>query len=369
MKYSCNIFKKSAIMAAALAVFGNSIACAAPVVTTVEDNNLLVSSIFDEDEDIEIKNVKVLRYDANEQNKHMGSFSGANQKIGVEKGIIMSNKAIWNVFDGKLLMQSGRSDRPIVYSSSSDSTVNHTSAVSAQEPNQFHSDNLVNFNAPGDEDEVHRDEDIEKINGNVQSSDVVSVEFDVVPKGKKISFEYVFASQGITDGIAGDVTPDIQERYQQGTAMGIWVNGKNTAFIPGTNLPVNSVNIEDTGKYVKYNINDNRSDFLYYLRTPAFNSESSIEPNKSNHVKIAFASSLERGLDSALFVKGKISDFSTEPEESGEVEEEPAKEGPTKEEPVIKNPKTGDMNLCIMAASTLASVSGLVVLFKKYKMK
>lgn len=354
MKCSCNILKKGAIVAVASAVFGNSIACAAPVVTTVEDNNLLVSSIFDEDEDIEIKNVKVLRYDANEQDKHMGTFSGAKGKIGVEKGIIISNKAIWNVFDGELLMQSGRSDRPIVYNSGNDSTINHASAAPVEESGKSYSDSLINFNAPGDEDEIHRDEDIEKINGNVRSNDVVSLEFDVVPKGRKISFNYVFASQGIMGDRAGDTDLGIQERYKGGTAMGIWVNGKNTAFIPGTNLTVNSVNIDDSGKYIEYQINEGRSDFLYPMRTPAFSSESAVEPNKSNHIKIAFANALERGMDSALFVKGKISDFSTEPEEE-----------PIKEEPVIENPKTSDINLFMITASTLASALGLSALIKR----
>ena len=359
MKRSCNIFKKSAVLAVASAILGNSAVCAAPAVTTVEDNNLLISSIFDEDEDIEIKNVKVLRYDANEQDKHMGTFSGAKEKIGVEKGIIISNREIKNVFDGELLMQSGRSDRPIVYNSGNDSTVNHTSAAPAEESGQFHSDSLINFNAPFDENEIHRDEDIEKINGNVQSNDVVSIEFDVVPKGKKISFDYVFASEGIMGGITGDVTPDIQERYKYGTTMGIWVNGKNTAFIPGTDFPVNSVNIDDSGKYIEYQINEGRSDFLFPMRTPAFSSESAVEPNKSNHIKIAFANALERGLDSAVFVKGKFSDFSTEPEE------EPIKE----EEPIIENPKTSDINLFMVTVSTLASALRLSVLVKKHNKK
>lgn len=359
MKHSCNIFKKGAILAVASAIFGNSIAYAAPAVTIVEDNNLLVSSIFGEDEGVEIKNVKVLRYDANEQDKHMGTFSGANQKIGVEKGIIVSNNAIWNVFDGELLMQSGRSDRPIVYNSGNDSTINHASVAPAGELDQSYSDSLVNFNAPFDENEIHRDEDIEKINGNVRSNDVVSIEFDVVPKGKKVSFNYVFASQGIMGDRAGDTDLGIQERYKGGTAMGIWVNGKNTAFIPGTNLPVNSVNVDDSGKYIEYQINEGRSDFLYPMRTPAFSSESAVEPNKSNHIKIAFANALERGMDSALFINGKFSDFSTEPEE---VEEKPVKEEP---EPVIENPKTSDINLFMITASTLASALGLSALIKR----
>lgn len=358
----CNILKKGTVLAAALAVFGNSAVFADPVVTDVEDNNLLVSSIFDEDEDIEIKNVKVLRYDANVGYGHMGTFSGAEEKIGMEKGIIMSNTFIEYVFDERAAALSGRTDRPVVFGSGNDSAV---------ESGNFHSDSLINFNAPGDEDDIYRDEDIEKINGNLQSQDVVSVEFDVVPKGKKISFDYVFASEGIK-GRAGNPGTDIQERYKYATTMGIWVNAKNTAFVPGTNLPVNSVNIDDTGKYVWAREEDGYFDFGYRVRTPVFNCESAVEPNKSNHVKIAFANTSEGGGASTLFIKGKFSDFSTEPEESGKAaEEEPTvEESPAKEEePIIENPKTGDVNLCVMAASALASVSGLAVLVKKYKVK
>lgn len=180
----------------------------------------------------------------------------------------------------------------------------------------------------------------------------------------------MFASNGIK-GRAGDLDTDVQERYKYATTMGIWINGKNTAFIPGTNLPVNSVNIEDTGKYIPAQREGIYFDFWYNSRTPVFNCESAVEPNKSNHIKIAFANTSEGRVGSALFIRGKFSDFSTEPEELGETEEEPTmKESPTKEkEPIIENPKTGDMNLCFMAASTLASVSGLVVLVKKYKVK
>ena len=360
MKHSCNIFKKGVILAVASAILGNSIAYAAPEVTTISDNNLLISSIFDEDEDIEIKNVKVLRYDTSYPYfKHMGSFSGAKEKIGIEKGVVLSNAIINNIFSGEPTHYSDESDRPIVDGSVSDSTVNHTSAAPAEESGQSYSDSLINFNAPGDEDEVHRDEDIEKINGNVQSNDVVSIEFDVVPKGKKLSFNYVFASQGIMGDRAGNTDLGIQERYKGGTAMGIWVNGKNTAFIPGTNLPVNSVNIDDSGKYIEYQGDNDHPDFLYPTRTPAFSSESAVEPNKSNHIKIAFANALERGMDSALFINGKFSDFSTEPEE---VEEKPVKEEP---EPVIENPKTSDINLFMITASTLASALGLSALIKR----
>lgn len=357
----CNILKKGVVLTAALAVFGNSMACAEFVFTPIEDNNLLISSIFDENEDIEIKNIKVIRRDADSPYKVVGSFSGAKEEFGIDKGVCLSN---FKPNEGGCI-SNGPEDN---------SEIACMPADFENESESVCSDNLINFNAPSGEDDTYRDEDIEKINGNIQSSDIMLAEFDVIPKGKKISFDYVFFSQGIKGGITGDVIPDIQERYQQGTAMGIWVNGKNIAFIPGTNLPVNSVNIDDTGKYVRLGTARN------FFRTPMFNSESSVEPNKPNHIKIVLANALERELASYLYINGKFSDFSTEPEAPEvpeEIEEKPAKEKPIKkepikeeqEEPIIENPKTGDMNLCVMAASTLASVSGLVVLVKKYKVK
>ena len=86
----CNILKKGVVLTAALAVFGNSMACAESVFTPIEDNNLLISSIFDEDEDIEIKNIKVIRRDVNSTHKVVGSFSGAKEEFGIDKGVRLS---------------------------------------------------------------------------------------------------------------------------------------------------------------------------------------------------------------------------------------------------------------------------------------
>lgn len=75
------------------AILGNNAVYAECDVTPIEDNNLLVSSLFDED--VEIKNIKVRRSDKDEilRDKHMGTFLGS-KKVGIENGIAISNTRI-----------------------------------------------------------------------------------------------------------------------------------------------------------------------------------------------------------------------------------------------------------------------------------
>ena len=121
---------------------------------------------------------------------------------------------------------------------------------------------------------------------------------------------------------------------------------------------MNTINIDNTGKYVEGRTR------TYYYRTPVFNAESEVNPNEVNHLKVAFGRSTAENALGAIFLNGTISDFPQE--EPGVIEEEPKDESGDEKE-IIENPKTGDLNLTVMTFSTLASVSGLVVLVKKRK--
>lgn len=376
MNFTKKILRKSAIALASLVILGNNVALAAvPVITPTKDNDLIARSIFSQD--VEIRNVVVKRSDQYDENHYMGVFSNSKEKFDMDKGIIISDDSVRYLIEPDTSPLSGGSGKPVVMS------YNNGTPVSAQTSDQVHSDSIANFNAPGDTEDTgdldnpptsEVDEDIQKIYGDTALDEVTLIEFDFIPKGKKVSFEYIFGSRGIYGEELGsaDGGVSLEKRYARGSAMGIWVNGQNKAFIPGTNLPVNTINIDNTGKYVEGRTR------TYYYRTPVFNAESEVNPNEVNHLKVAFGRSTAENALGAIFLNGTISDFSQE--EPGVIEEEPKDESGDKEEieekpkdesgdekEIIENPKTGDLNLTVMTFSTLASVSGLVVLVKKRK--
>lgn len=368
MNFAKNFLKKSTVALASLVIIGNNVASAVdPIITATWDNNLLVNNIFSQD--VEIKNIVAKLDDESiTVEPYTGIFSSGKEKFGIDRGIVISNAPVDSLLPPENLIGPGNSGRPVVTSAAGNAS------VSSQNSNQVHSDSISNFNDPGPVGDLGNsgssvsDEDIKSINGGLAPKEVVSLEFDFVPKGKKVSFEYVFGSKGIFGERLESGDPmTLEERYNQGSAMGIWVNGQNRAFIPGTNLPVNTVNIDNEKKYVRELQNE-----IYTYRTPAFTAEAQVTPNEVNHIKIAFGNPRENreGASGAAFFNATVSDFSQE--EPGVIEEEPKDESGDKKETekikeVIENPKTGDLNLAVMTFSTLASVSGLVVLVKKYK--
>lgn len=368
MNFAKNFFKKSTVALASLVIIGNNVVSAVdPIVTATWDSNLLVSNIFSQD--VEIKNIVAkLDHESITGTPYTGMFSRGKEKFGIEKGIVISNVPVDSLLPPRALIDPGNSGEPVVTSAT------RNASVSSQNSNQGHSDSIANFNDPGPVGDLDNsgssvsDEDIKNISGGYDPREVVSLEFDFIPKGKKVSFEYVFGADGILGETLEMGDPvSLEERYNQGSAMGIWVNGQNRAFIPGTNLPVNTVNIDNEKKYVRELQNE-----IYTYRTPAFTAEAQVTPNEVNHIKIAFGNPRENreGASGAAFFNATVSDFSQE--EPGVIEEEPKDEsGDNKEteqiKEVIENPKTGDLNLAVMTFSTLASVSGLVVLVKKYK--
>lgn len=367
MNFAKNFLKKGTVALACFVIAGSNVASAVdPIITATWDNDLLVSNIFSED--VKIKNI-VAKLDGESVIKtpFMGIFSNGKEKFDIDRGIAISNNPVDNLITPEILIGPGDSGRPVVTSATGNAS------TSSKDSNRVHSGSIVNFNDPGPVGDLDNPgssingEDIKNISGGYDPREVVSLEFDFVPKGKKVTFEYVFGSKGIFGEELNSGDPmDIEERYSRGSAMGIWINGQNKAIIPGTNLPVNTVNIDTKKKYVEELKND-----IYTYRTPAFTAESEVKPNEVNHVKISFGSP-EGGLsiNSAVLLNGTISDFPQE--EPGAIEEEPKddsgdKKGTEQIKEVIENPKTGDLNLAVMTFSTLASVSGLVVLVKKHR--
>lgn len=356
MSFSHNLIKKGIVVMICTAILGNNAVYAEGNVTPTEDNNLLVSSIFDED--VEIKNIKIRRSDKDKilRDKHMGTFSGA-KKIGVENGIVISNASSMYAADIFFPMETGDSTE-------SEGELTGNNALSSKE----FSSEICNFKSDGEgndfADDTGRDEDIENINNGLRSAHAASVEFDVVPKTDKIYFEYIFTSQGIL-GCGKENLPDREERKAYLGTMGIWINGQNKSFIPGTSLPVNSINIDDMEKFVK---TDDSFEPHYPFSTPKFTCESEVKPNKLNHIKIALACSEGVDItDSAILIKGKFLDSGLKHEEinTEETKEEESNYFEEKEK-IIENPKTSDINLFIITASTFVSALGLSILAKKY---
>ena len=136
--------------------------------------------------------------------------------------------------------------------------------------------------------------------------DAAVLEFDFVPVGNTINFQYVFASDEYTEhvGFFDDV-------------FGFFVNGANAALIPGTNTPV-SVNTINNGNSGDANIPASNSqlfidnDVQFPTAAPldtemdgmtvVLSVQVPVNAGVTNHIKLAIADTGDHVVDSNVFV-------------------------------------------------------------------
>lgn len=150
--------------------------------------------------------------------------------------------------------------------------------------------------------------------GGVQTYDRCVLEFDFVPAGDTIKFDYVFGSseyQSYSCSIFNDI-------------FGFFISGpgiaglKNIAVIPGTNIPimVNSTTgvpavpgylCTDLGAgspFSMYYVNNNGgASITYFGFTTVFTAISAVQPCDTYHLKLAIADGSDESLDSGVFLK------------------------------------------------------------------
>jgi len=154
------------------------------------------------------------------------------------------------------------------------------------------------------------DPDLDAIGTNTMNNECV-LEFDFIPSGDTIVFNYIFASEeyhnyavsSFNDGFGFFISgPGFTGPYSNG--------GENIAIIPGTTLPVTMNNLNNgasnTGPCINcaYLIdNTNGTDLQYDAHTTTLQASASVICGETYHIKLAIADAGDQSLDSGVFLE------------------------------------------------------------------
>jgi hypothetical protein len=152
---------------------------------------------------------------------------------------------------------------------------------------------------------------------NVPIYDRCQLQFDFVPKGDTIRFNYVFSSDQY------DLTQNLCVAFTD--AFGIFISGagivgsKNIATVPGTSIPINintiCAGIDPNGDsivclafgpncpYTQYFVSNANSPYLTHDgMTTVLTATQAVVPNTTYHIRFAIADGIDPGLDAAVFI-------------------------------------------------------------------
>jgi hypothetical protein len=144
------------------------------------------------------------------------------------------------------------------------------------------------------------DPDLDAIVGST-GFDATVLEFDFVPRGANLSFQFVFGSEEYNEFVGSEFND----------VFAFLLNGKNVALVPGTNTPV-SINNVNKNSNSQFFIDNDPADFgggpgpvqtaLNGLTT-VLTVQATVTPNVTNHIKLAIQDVSDGILDSAVFIK------------------------------------------------------------------
>lgn len=158
----------------------------------------------------------------------------------------------------------------------------------------------ASFNGPGDPDLTAL--------ANMTTNDACVLEFDFVPAGDTVLFEYVFASEEY-NGAHGNFNCSMNDVF------GFFISGgtqypvpENIALIPGTTLPVGVSTVNDgvggCSQHTQYyNDNVGSTQFVYSGYTDVFTAMAIVTPCDTYHLKLAIADGGDYSYDSGVFLK------------------------------------------------------------------
>ncbi|MEZ4720793.1 MAG: choice-of-anchor L domain-containing protein [Flavobacteriales bacterium] len=150
------------------------------------------------------------------------------------------------------------------------------------------------------------DPDLVTISG-VSIYDAAILEFDFVPAGDSLGFNYVFASEEYNEYVGGGVN-DAFGFFLSGPGIsGTFSNGAvNLAIVPGTAVPV-SINTINLGSYGTYYVNNDtlgQGTIEYDGLTVLMRAEYSVNCGDTYHIKLAIGDGGDPVLDSGVFLEG-----------------------------------------------------------------
>jgi gliding motility-associated-like protein len=163
------------------------------------------------------------------------------------------------------------------------------------------------------------DAQLTAISGTNVTYDACVLEFDVIPNGSELKFDYLFASEEYINAVCGPFN-DVFAFFISGPGI---TGQKNIALVPNTQIPVavNSVNDGIVGSYQGSNIiyctgmgggspftqyyinNANNSNFAYRGYTTVFTAKQTVTPCQTYHLKLAIADAGNKLYDSGVLIK------------------------------------------------------------------
>lgn len=233
---------------------------------------------------VTVSNITFNGVPGNVANIQIGSFNGSNSNLGLSDGVIMA-------------------------SGNAEVAIGPNADVGATEP-------PAGLNSPGDDDLS------QLLDGSI-TNDAAILEFDFVPNGDSLSFNFVFSSEEYNEYVCGtwnDVFgfflsgPGISGPYSN--------NARNIALIPGTTIPVqiNTVNNGTVGlngyeqncidadpnwqNNSQYFIDNNGGSTIEMDGlTQVLTAQSVVQCGETYHIKIAISDVFDAVFDSAVFLE------------------------------------------------------------------
>lgn len=146
------------------------------------------------------------------------------------------------------------------------------------------------------------DPDLDAVSTSVMNDEAV-LEFDFIPSGDSVAFNYIFASEeypeyvfSVNDAFGFFISgPGITGPYTGGAA--------NIALVPGTSTPVqiNTINSTTNSAYYVNNLGGASTQFDAF--TTVLTAGAAVQCGETYHIKIAIGDALDNIYDSAVFLE------------------------------------------------------------------
>lgn len=183
-------------------------------------------------------------------------------------------------------------------------------AVSAEGPNTSLLDDGGNIQWPGDQDL----ENALSINNSINAT---VLEFDFVPVGNKISFDYMLSSEEYHDTAPCQYSDGFAFLLKPAGSTDPW---QNLAVIPGTDIPVKVTTVHPTipGSCEAQNpqyfgaFNGTQHPTNFNGQTAVLTATANVIPGTAYHIKLVIADEQNYRYDSAIFIGGGSFDMITD---------------------------------------------------------
>ncbi len=168
-------------------------------------------------------------------------------------------------------------------------------ATDAEGPSDSGSTGFGNYDWTGDVEATYL--------AGASTNNATVYEFDFVPQGNEISFNYIFASEEYPNFSCSSAYNDVFAFIISGPGIenDPGLTGKNIALLPnGQPVTINNVNDQGCGDDTYY-VAGNFNAIEYGGRTTPLTASSAVEPGQTYHIRLLIADAGDTGYDSAVF--------------------------------------------------------------------